>query len=52
MIFTEVFKMLLDVLEVIHLRQLVENDFKLRNEQLALLEKDDKDVNGQPLEMS
>ena len=43
MIFTEVFKML-DILELIHLRQLVENDFKLRNEQLALLDKDDKDV--------
>lgn len=36
--------MIMEFDELIHLRQLVENDFKLRNEQLALLEKDDKDV--------
>ena len=33
-----------DILELIHLRFILENDFKHRNKQLEILDKNDKDV--------
>ena len=34
----------LDILELIHLKRIVENDFDLRNKQLDQIGRDDKDV--------